>query len=220
MTRLIEKNNFVWLTLAMIGLLILGAFSREVPDNMTILIIEFTGAVLLLVSLLSLKARHKWNKWLLVVITLMLAMTLVRNATGHHHFDYFYLGLLLLFLVAATWLVAGHVLLTGSVDLNKLTGAVALYLMLGLIWSVLYTIVLEIWPDAFRGIEAGPWYDNIPITTYFSFVTLTTLGYGDIAPVRPMAEVLVILEAVVGMFYLAIIVASLVGAMIAHRHQH
>jgi voltage-gated potassium channel Kch len=82
---------------------------------------------------------------------------------------------------------------------------------------VLYTIVLEVWPDSFRGIEAGPWYDNIPNTTYFSFVTLTTLGYGDISPTRPMAEVLVVLEAVTGMFYLAVIVASLVGAMIAHN---
>ena len=62
------------------------------------------------------------------------------------------------------------------------------------------------------GIAAGPWYDNLPTTTYFSFVTLTTLGYGDISPVRPMAEVLVILEAIFGMFYLAVIVASLVGA--------
>jgi voltage-gated potassium channel Kch len=49
--------------------------------------------------------------------------------------------------------------------------------------------------------------------TYFSFVTLTTLGYGDISPVTPIAKVLVILEAVVGMFYIAIIVASLIGAV-------
>ena len=48
--------------------------------------------------------------------------------------------------------------------------------------------------------------------TYFSFVTLTTLGYGDISPATPIAEVLVILEAVTGMFYFAIVVASLIGA--------
>jgi voltage-gated potassium channel Kch len=61
-------------------------------------------------------------------------------------------------------------------------------------------------------VEAANWYDNLPTMTYFSFVTLTTLGYGDISPAKPMAEVLVVLEAITGMFYLAIIVASLVGA--------
>jgi voltage-gated potassium channel Kch len=55
------------------------------------------------------------------------------------------------------------------------------------------------------------------IMTYFSFVTLTTLGYGDISPVTPVAQVLVVLEAVTGMFYIAIIVASLIGAAMRHR---
>lgn len=213
MSRLNESNNFFWLTAAMVGLLVTGAFSRDVPDNITIEIIEFTGIGLLMVSLLSLKSRHVWVRRLIILIALMAVMAIIRSATGHHHLDYFYLLLMLAFLVAAAWLVAGHVLLTGSIDLNKLVGAVALYLILGMIWSVLYTIVLGIFPDAFRGIEPGPWYDNLPVTTYFSFVTLTTLGYGDIVPVRPMAEILVVLEAVTGMFYLAVIVASLVGAL-------
>ena len=63
---------------------------------------------------------------------------------------------------------------------------------------------------------------NLPVTlaeldpftyTYFSYVTMTTLGYGDISPVTPLARVLVIIEAMTGMFYLAVIVASLVGGM-------
>jgi voltage-gated potassium channel Kch len=57
----------------------------------------------------------------------------------------------------------------------------------------------------------------MPSTTYFSFVTLTTLGYGDMSPTTPTAQVLVVLEAVTGMFYLAIIVASLVGSMRENR---
>ena len=180
MPRLTEKNNFIWLTLAMIGLMVVSAFSRDLPESVTIIAIEFGIVGLLLVSLLSLKTRHVWTKWLIAVVSLMILMALIRNATGHHHLDYFYLGLLLVFMIAAAWLVAGHVLLTGSVNLNKLVGAVALYMIIGLVWSVIYTIVLEVWPDAFHGIEPGAWYDNLPVTTYFSFVTLTTLGYGDI----------------------------------------
>jgi voltage-gated potassium channel Kch len=82
-----------------------------------------------------------------------------------------------------------------------------------MIWSIFYTVLLEISPHALKGVDPGTWYDNYPTATYFSFVTLTTLGYGDISPATPIAEVIVILEAVTGMFYLAVIVASLIGAM-------
>lgn len=213
MARLHDKNNFIWLTFALIGLLVVGAWSRDAPDSLTAMLIEFTVTGLLMFSLMSLRSRSHWTRWLIAIIGLMLIMSISGDATGLYHFDMIYLGLLLTFLLGAAWLVAGHVLLTGSVDLNKMVGAVALYMILGLVWSVLYTIVLEVWPDSFAGIEAGPWHENLPSTTYFSFVTLTTLGYGDISPVRPMAEVLVVLEAIAGMFYLAIIVASLVGAI-------
>jgi len=55
---------------------------------------------------------------------------------------------------------------------------------------------------------------------YFSLVTLTTLGYGDIAPATPLAGILATLEAVVGVFYIAILVAALVGDFMATRKTH
>jgi len=213
MPKKFKENNFIWLTVALIGLLLAGAFSRDISDNLTLQIIEYTSIVLLMVSLFSLKTQHGLAKTFVIIIGFMLAVIIVRDATKIHYFEYFYLGLLLSFMLAAAWLVAGDVLLTGSVDTNKIVGAVALYLLLGLIWSIFYTILLEFSPAALKGVEAAAWYDNLPTTTYFSFVTLTTLGYGDISPATPIAEILVILEAVTGMFYLAVIVASLVGAM-------
>ena len=213
MGQLIKNNNFSWLVIAMIGLLLTSAFSQDVPDSFTIQLFEFGGVMLLLVSLLSLKTRQAWSRRLFVVIALMLIVAIASAATGHYYMDFAYLALLLVFMLAAAWLVGGHVLLSDEINFNRIMGAVALYLILGLIWSVLYTAVLEVWPDALQGIEPGLWHQNMPVMTYFSFVTLTTLGYGDISPLRPIAEVLVILEAITGIFYLAIIVASLVGAM-------
>jgi voltage-gated potassium channel len=213
MTGLIKKNHFVWLTTALIGLMITGAFSRDIPDNRTLELIEYTSIVLLLLSLLSLKTDRVWGKGFVIIVGVMLAVVVVRGATKIEYFEYFYLGLLLTFMLAAAWLTASQVLLTGKVDLNIIVGSVALYLLIGFIWSIFYTILLEFSPDALRGVDAGMWYDNISTTTYFSFVTLTTLGYGDISPVTPIAEVIVVLEAVTGMFYLAIIVASLIGAL-------
>jgi hypothetical protein len=212
MPRLIEKNHFIWLTVALIGLMLTGAFSRDIPDNMTLNLIEYTSVALLLLSLLSLKTKHAWGKGFLIIVGVMLTVVIVRGTTEVGYFEYFYLGLMLTFMLAAAWLVGSQVLLTGEVDLNIIVGSVALYLLIGFIWSIFYTILLEFSPDALNGIDAGLWYDNYPLTTYFSFVTLTTLGYGDISPSTPIAQVIVILEAITGMFYLAVIVASLIGA--------
>ena len=211
MPGLIKKNHFIWLTVALIGLMLTGAFSRGLPDNLTLQLIEYTSVILLLLSLLSLKTEHYWGKGFLIIVGIMLVMVVARGATEIEYFEYFYPGLMLTFMLAAARLVGSQVLLTGTVDINIIVGSVALYLLIGLIWSIFYTILLEFSPDALNGIDPGMWYDNYPLTTYFSFVTLTTLGYGDISPATPVAQVIVILEAITGMFYLAVIVASLIG---------
>ena len=80
------------------------------------------------------------------------------------------------------------------------------------------TCALPICPNAFNGLAHASWYQNFPVVTYYSFVTLTTLGYGDISPLLPLARFLVFMEAVVGVFYMAILVASLIGVrMSAHQ---
>jgi hypothetical protein len=216
MKALIKKNHFIWLTLAMVGMLVAGALSKQVENNFTLELLEFSSIGLLFMSLLSLNTKRRWGKFFLLIIAVMMVIVIFRSFTELYYFEYSYLGFLLIFLIAAAWIVGENVLLTGEVDLNTIVGSVALYLLIGLIWSILYTMLLEFAPNSFAGIEPGPWYDNMATTTYFSFVTLTTLGYGDISPVKPIAEVLVILEAIVGMFYMAVIVASLIGA---HRNK-
>ncbi len=148
----------------------------------------------------------------MILIGIMILATITRNVTDYQHFKFVYMFLLLTFFVSAAWLVGKRVLLTGEVDLNIITGSVALYLILGFIWAILYTFLVQLSPEAIRGVEPENWTHSLSTMTYFSLVTLTTLGYGDISPITPIAKVLVILEAVVGMFYIAIIVASLIGA--------
>jgi voltage-gated potassium channel Kch len=80
-------------------------------------------------------------------------------------------------------------------------------------------VVIEYSPNAFTGMEAISWGENFSNAAYFSFVTLTTLGYGDISPVTPLAQVVVYLEAIVGVFYMAIVVSSLVSANLQHREK-
>ena len=79
-------------------------------------------------------------------------------------------------------------------------------------------MALEFWPEGIKGIEYKDWHDNFGATAYFSYVTMTTLGYGDITPVVPMTRTLAYLQAVAGTFYMAVVVASLVGGF-ARRHK-
>jgi voltage-gated potassium channel Kch len=173
--------------------------------------------VLLLLSLLSLGSERKRLKWFVAIIGLMVFSAVLRTATDSITFEYAYLALFAAFLMLAAWLVARRVLLTGSVDLNTIFGSVALYLLIGLIYSTVFTALLGFIPDALRGIEPGPWHQVMQQVTYFSFVTLATLGYGEITPASPIAQVIVILEAVTGAFYMAVVVASLIGAFFRHR---
>ena len=213
MKQVNKQNHFIWLTVALVAMLITGALSTEFPESYAFSILEFSSVALLLLALKSLRVDPNWRMRLLILIGLMLMAAIARSVAGFQHFQFLYMFLLLAFFVSVAWVVGKEVLLTGRrVDLNIIVGSVALYLILGLIWAIFYTMVLQFSPEAFKGIEPEHWIDALTTMTYFSFVTLTTLGYGDISPTAPMAEILVVLEAVTGMFYFAIVVASLISS--------
>ena len=106
----------------------------------------------------------------------------------------------------------------GTMTPDRVAGAIAVYLLLGLLWALAYGIISASNPEAFKGLasftleESGAQQDFI----YFSFVTLTTLGYGDMSPVTPFAKTLAWFEAVFGQLYLAVTIARLVSLEVTH----
>ncbi|WP_026972421.1 potassium channel family protein [Aliagarivorans marinus] len=121
------------------------------------------------------------------------------------------LAALLFFLIAQIVAAVKQVALSDSVTRNHIVGSVCIYMLLGLSWTVCYLLILELLPNAFNGLDALPWLNNLFNAMYFSFITLTTVGYGDISPTLPIAQFFVFMESIVGSFYLAILVASLVS---------
>ena len=125
----------------------------------------------------------------------------------------------MLFLIAVTGAVLYRVLRKGSITAHRIQGAVAVYLMLGLIWALAYSLVYISDPSSFdlgRSIQGTTDLDGVSTVAmsrliYFSFVTMTTLGYGDIAPQSELADNLVILQALTGQIYLVVIMARLVS---------
>ena len=106
-----------------------------------------------------------------------------------------------------------NVFAVGHAVRDRLFGAVVLYLLLGLIWAVAYAILDAQVPGAFAGLPRAD--RSIADWAYFSFVTLTTVGYGDITPVARLARTLAILEALVGQLYPAVIIARLVSLQVS-----
>ncbi len=111
--------------------------------------------------------------------------------------------------------VLREVLRSKSVSLDTLYGAAAAYLLMGLTWAAMYTYLERARPGSFTitpasdvGVAERVWFDMV----HFSYVSLTTVGYGDIAPASHLARSLSFLEAATGVLFLAFLVARLVAA--------
>jgi len=110
---------------------------------------------------------------------------------------------------ALIWVVARAVFAPGQVTYHRIIGAVLLYLTIGLVFVGLFTLVGVVSPGSFSGLRI----DNAPGLAseliYFSFVTLTSIGYGDIVPVHPVARSLCNVEGIIGQLYPATLLARL-----------
>ena len=91
---------------------------------------------------------------------------------------------------------------------GALSGALIIYLLLGLLWFHAYVLTESLLPGSFYGAAAEGMATPPKALFYYSFVTLTTLGYGDVGPVSEWARSLAVTQAVVGQLYLAVLIAS------------
>lgn len=212
MSRFNQQNNFLYLLTSLLVLLLVSPLVATLSPSFSFWILKVVILGTIIVSYLSLNFGPLWRKLNLTLLSVLIISSLASSTLDWPPVPLLDLSVTLVFFVAAALSAAQRVLLRGEVDGNKIVGAIAVYILLGLIWSTLYLIVLEFSPTAFNGMEYQLWEDNFSQSTYFSYVTLTTLGYGDISPAEPLSRVLVYIEAMVGTFYMAVVIASLIGA--------
>ena len=124
-----------------------------------------------------------------------------------------------LFLILVVGAILAHVFRSRRITRETIAGAVCAYLLIGAMWADVFSIIENVAPGSFadNSIEADAATVPEPIREqsdrfiYFSFVTLTTLGYGDITPTTRPAKNLAALEAIFGQLYLAVLIARLIG---------
>ena len=128
-------------------------------------------------------------------------------------------GLALIAFVVANLL--RFVLLAPSVNADVLCASISAYLMLGLIWTMAYWLVDQLTPGAFSFNTTSGTKETMAgfNAFYFSFITLSTVGYGDITPVSKVARMLAATEAMTGLLYVAVLISRLVSLYSAPKSQ-
>ncbi len=117
--------------------------------------------------------------------------------------------------------ILDYVLGGTRITLDKIFAAVCVYLLIGYAWTFAYALIDELQPGSFVVLTTAPlnsYVARVLEMRYLSFMTLTTVGYGDVVPHSDAARTLAALEAVAGQIYLTVLIARLVGLHIVHAH--
>ena len=197
--------------------LILMIFLAPLLDDFTVIRIAFDIALsLILVIGCFAVSRRKLTPWIAIILSIPMLlsiwidfpklnlpqMEIVGSISGILYFT----------LIAGT--ILSFVFSSRNVTSGVISAALVVYLLLGTIWSFGYTLVDLFVPGSFNIpdhlVGAGG-----PSFMYYSFITLTTIGYGDITPISGMARSLSMLEGIIGQTYMAVLVARLVGMHVA-----
>lgn len=189
----------------LLGLLFIGIFISPLSITGSFLsnnLVEFVFAIILITGIFTLPCPMILRAGLLLIAVLT-------RVLEHYDVNFIIANKILaaLMLVAFSILIIKHFLLSKVLLRYKIVAAVAVYLIFGVLFARLYEIVYLFNPTAFSL--------NEPMTSfsfvYFSFVTLITIGYGDIVPVSVGARSLSIFEGILGQLYLVILISALVS---------
>lgn len=198
----------IFFVLAMVALMILALYSIQID--------ELVGEETALRVELRRKSRIGWTL-AAIATSLRIAMNFSSSPSLRLVTQISWLTLF----GFVTWNELRALLRQKEITGESINMAISVYLLFGVTWSFLYDIIYQLQPTAFtlNGTASAlvpPGHPIFPVLGYFSFITLTTVGYGDIAPVTLPARYAAFAEGVAGQFYLAILVARLVSMQLAH----
>ena len=210
-----RHERFLYLLCSIIFLNVVSPFLESGVASEILLILIVTAVLVSTINSVSDKRRHLILACLLATPWFVTSVATTLSGTLYPEFYEALFGSI--FFIYTTVLIFSRVLKDKKVTSDTLYGAICVYILIGVTWSFFY-VLLE--TNSHNAFHINPvnnldkifnWHD----LSYYSFVTLTTLGYGDITPVTPIARALAYLEAIVGQVYLTIIIARLVALYIS-----
>ena len=211
----IDKRRFILLLVATSLALILPAFGGNSFFNNILFVIGMS--FLLIQSMIVATTKKTKRVWLRYLIAFTMVCLFWMEPLGVKLFqlDIMKLILIVLFFGFISYLLMKFIRNSPKVNANVIITAINLYLMIGIIAGSLAFLFYKLLPDAYN----FPSYITRPdfvSFNYYSFITMSTVGYGDITPRLPQTQTLGYMIAVTGQLYVAIIIAFLVGKLLVH----
>ncbi len=152
-----------------------------------------------------------------VVVALVIFIFIWNNYKESHNLERTAFTFLFIYFSFITFFLFKDVFRSTKVTTSIIIGAFAGYFMIGIITFFIYATLDSAYPDTLNIDLTSK--DGMQDTFYFSFITLTTIGYGDFLPTSPLGQRIAILEGLTGQFYLAIVMAILVGKYLSHNQE-
>jgi hypothetical protein len=206
----IRIGRFLFLLISIGLMLVLRPFLEGFIRLSYLMDIFFTAIFLSAVYAVSQKKGIFFVALLIALLTV--ALLWFNDLTGISSFGLAGNILGTFFLAFTAIMILSYLFREDEITGDMIMGAICVYFLFGLIWAFVFSILEMTQPGSFQ--MPGGIIDKRSFT-YFSYVTLTTLGYGDITPISTPARSLALLEAMVGQLYLAVLVARLVGLHIS-----
>ena len=182
-------------------------------------VINSAGVIVLLSGIYAMSEQRRLFVVALIGSVAAIATNLLMVVFQSEWFAIAWHGFTLLLFSLFSVGILRDVLRRGQISTDKICGAICVYLLIGFAWAFGYGLIEFINPGSFSGLAqtgTNNRVGRIMQLRYFSFATLTTLGFGDILPRTPVARTLATLEAVTGQIYLTVLIARLVGLHIVH----
>ena len=207
-----RKTRFLLLLISLLALMVLEPFIADRTRIKFLLDIFFT--IILFTSIYAVSEKKSD-----ALVAFSLALPKFATTWALSFLSYPLLTLLdsifgIIFIGYIIVLILRHIFRQNDINLETIYGAIVVYILLGLLWVSFYFLAEFFHPQSFS-FSVALTGEARKALYYFSFVTLTTLGYGDITPVSGPARSLAMLEAIVGQMYIAVLIARLVGIHIS-----
>ncbi len=215
-----ERNLKVLLWIVIINYFVWPSVMSLIGEKPVIhLINNLVYSLLLLAGVLALTRRKTVQAIFAVVVALIILVRWVRLIFGVTWLGGWDILLSLISSVTFVVVVLGHVYKEGPITSYRIQGAIVAYILIAMAFSMAYFLVEFLFPGSFRFPPGVMIIDGRSWTHfyYFSIVTLATLGYGDITPIHPIARNLVMVEALIGQLYPAILLARMVSLHVQTR---
>ncbi len=213
-TKVLDKDRFLVLIVFIVALIVLGPFMEGIVGLRFFMDLFFSIIFVATIYAASQKRTHIIIAAILLIPTLLAVWT--EDIPTHNTLlTIGYICGLIVFAFAVISILK-YIFTEQVVTRQTISAAVVIYLLLALMWTFIYRLIENLYPGSFA-VAHDKLQDAPNIYLYFSLVTITTLGYGDISPIGRQAVSLAVLEAVTGQIYLVVVVAWFVGMYVSRK---